>query len=93
MSAADKTRLSSLTEQARLFSSQLLPNIRASLQQSASAQMEVFRAEQMDKIRVIVGQVAKQKGFTHVFDVTVLVYCENDLTVTVLQRLNKRGGK
>ena len=47
----------------------------------------------MAQIRTVVGQVAKEKGVEHVFDVNALVYSSNDLTAAVLQKVARRGGK
>ena len=87
---AENSQMRAFSEQDRLFHDQLLPNIRDGFRQYLTNRMEEFRASQMAQIRAVVGQVAKQKGVTHVFDSAVLVYCENDLTAAVLQKLNKK---
>ncbi len=90
LTAADSQALRNFGEQEKMFRNQLLPNITDGFRQGVSARMDVFRAEQMEQIRAVVAQIAKQKHITHVFDSAVLIYCENDLTAAVLLKLKKR---
>lgn len=90
LTPADKANSQSFAEQEKLFRDQLLPNIGESFRQGVAEKMAQFRDGQMTQIRAVIGQIAKQKHITHVFDNSVLVYCENDLTAAVLLKLKKK---
>ena len=90
LTPTDKANSQAFAEQEKLFRDQMLPNITEGFRQNAAEKMAQFRDGQMTQIRAIVGQVAKQKRITHVFDNSVLVYCENDLTAAVLLKLKKK---
>lgn len=69
---------------------QSLPRIQADMQGSEAQQLQVMRREQMAKLHDMVEKVAKDKGFSHVFDSDSLIYSSNDLTAAVLQKLPKK---
>ena len=90
LTPAENTGLRGYAEQEKVFRDQLLPNIVEGFRQNVTEKLAQFRAAQLSQIHVVIGQVAKQKRITHVFDSAVLVYCENDLTAAVLLKLKKK---
>ena len=90
LTPTDSQNLRAFAEQDKLFRDQLLPNIGEGFRQGAAARMDAFRAGQMNQIRAAIAQIAKQKRITRVFDSSVLVYCETDLTAAVLLKLTKK---
>ena len=68
---------------------QTLPRIQNDMQGSEARILESMRHDQMSKLRDLVGKVAKDKGFTHVYDTSSLVYATTDLTSAVVQKLPK----
>ena len=86
----DKKRLQRLLEMTRNYTTQVIPNMQAQLRNLASLKAQTFRYQQMTDLRNTVGKYAKEKGFQHVFDSTVLVYTPNDITQAVLDRINKK---
>ena len=90
LTPADSQNLRVFADQDKLFRDQLLPNIGEGFRQGAAARLEDFRANQMTQIRATIAQIAKQKRITRVFDSSVLVYCETDLTAAVLVKLTKK---
>lgn len=85
---ADRARLDELSGQRRALE-QVLPGIQAGAHMEENEKLEAFRREQVAQIRAVVGQVAKERGITNVFDVNALVYSTTDLSSVVLQRLAK----
>lgn len=85
---ADKTRLAELTQQTRVFR-EILPRIADGVRADQKDRLDGFRQEQIAKLRVVVGQVARAKGYSHVFDVNSLVYSVNDVTTATLEQLTK----
>lgn len=90
LTPADTQNLRAFADQEKLFRDQELPNIGDGFRQDAAEKLAQFRAVQLNQIRAVVAQIAKQKRITHVFDSSVLVYCENDLTAAVLLKLTKK---
>lgn len=84
--AADKVRQRDLIEMSHLVE-KVLPGIRDDMTADAADRVRAVRRDQIAQLRVIVGQVAKEKGVVHVFDVNALVYSANDLTPLVLKKL------
>ncbi len=82
--------LNEMAERARNLQ-QAMPRIQTDLQGNEARILEGVRREQMSKLREIVGKTAKEKGFTHVYDTSSLVYATTDLTAAVLQKLPKAG--
>ena len=69
---------------------QMLPFMRADLQNQEARFIELARQDQIRQQRAIVEKVAKEKGFTNVFDSQALVYSTNDITNIVIQKINKK---
>lgn len=66
------------------------------LSQVHDSYVDVIKAQQdkindafTDQVKAAIAAVAKDKGYTVVFDAATAVYCENDITDLVLARLNK----
>ena len=89
VTAADKTRQRSLVEMSHLVD-KVLPGIRDDMMTDEADRVRAIRRDQISQLRTIVGQVAKEKGVVHVFDVNALVYSANDLTPLVLKKLKTR---
>ena len=83
---ADKTRMRALVEMSHLVD-KVLPSVHDDLAQDQADRIRAVRRDQIAQLRVIVSQVAKEKGIAHVFDVNALVYSANDLTPLVLKKL------
>ena len=83
---ADKTRMRTLVEMSHLID-KVLPSVHDDLAQDQADRIRAIRRDQIAQLRVVVGQVAKEKGVVHVFDVNALVYSANDLTPLVLKKL------
>jgi Skp family chaperone for outer membrane proteins len=90
LTADERKRLSALTDQARFFQAQLLPKAAALYQEEVEIRRSDARNAQMARLRGVVKQIMKEKGFAHVFDNRALVATETDLTPLVLQKLNKK---
>jgi len=86
LTAADKTRMRTLVEMSHLMD-KVLPGIHDDMMADEADRVRAVRRDQIAQLRVIVGQVAKEKGVVHVFDVNALVYSANDLTPLVLKKL------
>ena len=86
VTAADKTRMRALVEMSHLVD-KVLPSVHDDLAQDQADRIRAVRRDQIAQLRTIVGQVAKEKGVVHVFDVNALVYSANDLTPLVLKKL------
>lgn len=86
----ERMRLQELTDLSR-FLNQRIPTILDAMKLTQRAQLDAFRNEQIAQLRVVVGQVAREKGFEQVFDAGSLVYSTNDLTEAVLQKVKKRN--
>ncbi len=91
LTPADKTRMRALVEMSHLLE-RVLPSLRDDLLQDQAERVQVVRRDQISQLRVLVGQVAREKGILHVFDVNALVYSSTDLTPLVLKKL-KNGQK
>jgi len=70
---------------------QALPRIQQDLQGSEAQILQNMRRQQMEKLGEMVKKIATDKGFTHVFDSSSLVYSVNDVTAAVLQKMPKPG--
>jgi Skp family chaperone for outer membrane proteins len=92
LNQAQTARLQELIEQQRALA-QVMPGIQEAARLQQSDRAAAFRREQLQQLRGVVAQVAREKGFANVFDANALVYSTNDLTSFVLQKLNKRAGK
>lgn len=92
LTAEDKTRLKQLQEQSRLLDT-IFPYWQDDARAQQTERIEAFRRSQLAKLRVTVGKVAAERGITHVFDTTSLIYSANDITTLVLQRFGKRTSK
>ncbi len=90
LTPADKTRMRSLVEMSHLIE-KVLPSVREDLLQDQAERVQAFRRDQVAQLRLLVGQVAKEKGILHVYDVNALVYSATDLTPLVLKKL--KNGK
>ena len=93
LSAADKTRLAHLVELRQTLQTQVRPGLLADFRTQHEGWMGDYRHRQIVMLRQEVGKVAKERKIAHVFDAGTLVFSENDLTPTVLQRLAKRTGR
>jgi Skp family chaperone for outer membrane proteins len=89
ITAEDRKFLNEMVQRERNLQ-QALPRIQADMQGSEARTLEEVRRDQMAKLRDLVGKVAKEKGFDHVFDADSLVYSSTDLTSAVLQKLPKK---
>lgn len=89
---ADRNRLRELADQRRLLEN-VLPKVQEDLRQQQVERVETYRREQMALLRATVGQVAREKGVSQVFDASTLIYSVTDLTGPVTQRVQKRAGK
>ena len=88
---ADRTRIAHLQELKRTLDSQIQPGLVADFRAQNEGWIAEFRHKQYVQLRDQVGKVAKERGITHVFDTTALVYSVNDLTSTVIQRIGKHS--
>lgn len=88
----DKARMRQLQEASRLLE-QVLPSLQEQLRQQQLARVDAYRRDQMSKLRGVVAQVARDKGYTQVFEASTLVYSVNDLTSAVIQKVGKRPNK
>ena len=86
VTAADKARMRTLVEMSHLVE-KVLPSVHDDLAQDQADRIRAIRRDQIAQLRTVVGQVAKEKGVVHVFDVNALVYSANDLTPLVLKKL------
>jgi Skp family chaperone for outer membrane proteins len=68
---------------------QALPRIQQDMQGNEAQLLQNLRREQMAKLGDMVEKIAKDKGFTHVFDSSSLVYSVNDVTAAVIQKMPK----
>lgn len=89
---ADKARMRALQEQGRLVES-ILPFWQEDARAQQSARIEMFRRNQIARIRAIVGKVATERNITHVFDTSALVYSANDITSLVLPKVTMQNKK
>lgn len=86
----EQRKMRELTAQKRLLDN-LMPNIANVARLEKAERLDLFRHDQIVKLREIVAQSAKQRGVSHVFDSNSLTYSTNDLTELVIQKLNKRA--
>lgn len=84
----DKLRLDQLTTEHQT-GQQALQTINDEYQSDFNAQQEKITNDFTDQLREVIGEVAKEKGISVVFDSSVAIYCNNDITDDVLKRLNK----
>lgn len=88
----EKKTILSTTERVRLFQTQWLPILRREYESLAAARRNEAQRLQEERLREIVRQIAKDKGFTHVFDSGTLVYSVHDLTPIALPKVTKKSG-
>ena len=86
LTPADKTRMRALVEMSHLGEKEL-PSLQNEFAQDQADRLRALRRDQIAQLRTVVGQVAKEKGVQHVFEVSALVYSANDLTPLVLKKL------
>lgn len=89
LTAQDKMRLRQLNgmaEQHRLAMAQLQQLYQRMVSDEGERQTRQTQAE----IRAVVGKLAREMGYTQVFDVEALVYAPVDLTEKALDRVKKR---
>jgi len=89
LTAEDKARMKQLQDQSRLLDS-IFPFWQDDARAQQTERIEAFRRTQIAKLRVTIGKVAAERGITHVFDTTSLIYSANDVTPLVVQRFGKR---
>ena len=93
LSATDRQTLDKNTARQRNFETQFAPTIQSEFLNQVRLGVDLFREEQVNKIRVEVGKLAKERKIAHVFDRQVLVYSTSDLTDDLIQRLNRKREK
>jgi Skp family chaperone for outer membrane proteins len=91
LAPAAQARLTHLTELRQTLQSQVRPGLIADFRAQHEGWIGDFRHQQIVALRKEVAKIAKDRGIAHVFDANALVYSVNDLTATVLQRMDKRG--
>lgn len=84
----DKARMTALTSEHQA-GQQALQEINDEYQDQFNAQRDKVTGDFADQIRTVIGQIAKEKGISVVFDSSVAIYTTNDITDEVLARLNK----
>jgi Skp family chaperone for outer membrane proteins len=67
--------------------------VQEDLQTDESERLHAFMRRQVAQLRAAVGEVARARGVSAVFDVSALTYAAVDLTDLVLQKLAKSGSK
>jgi Skp family chaperone for outer membrane proteins len=85
---AEKKELRELTGRQQQLQ-QAMPLLQEDLQRNIDMRVKAVERELYTKLRTVVGQVAKEKGYTHVFSADVLIYSANDLTPQVIQKVKK----
>lgn len=68
---------------------QSMPRVQQDLHGNEAQMLQNMRRDQMAKLGEMVKKIAVDKGFTHVFDASSLVYSVNDVTAAVLQKMPK----
>lgn len=86
LTAENKTRMRTLNDMSHLID-RVLPSVQNDFAQDQAERLRTLRRAQVAQLRGVVGEVAKGKGFVHVFDVNALVYSANDLTPLVLKKI------
>lgn len=91
---ADKARLSQLTQEQQNGQT-ALQSISDGYKQTLDERQQTASEKIADEVRVAVASVAQSKGLTVVFDSSLAIYAQNDVTAAVLAKLNASadGGK
>jgi Skp family chaperone for outer membrane proteins len=92
LAASDKARMRELLDEQNALE-QVTPGIEMAAQNEVQRRIEELRHAQIVRIRAVVAQIAKEKGYTNVYDAATLVYSANDITSQVLQRLEKERAR
>jgi Skp family chaperone for outer membrane proteins len=92
LSAADKARMRELLDEQTALE-QIMPGVELAAQNEIQRRLDDLRHEQVVRIRGVVAQIAKEKGYGSVYDASALVYSANDITSQVLQRMAKQKAR
>ncbi len=89
LTAADRMRLRDLTAM-REQQPSIMGQLQRLYQQLVNNKDTELTRLGVAEVRVIVGKLAKEQGFTQVFDTTAMVYAPTDLTQAALAKVKKK---